>query len=243
MNCREIADKLSACQDGALEPGAAEQIRLHLDSCAACRSEMDALSRLADTVRAEMSPIEPPESFARMVMARLPERKRSRIYRPIFVWSGVAAVLLAVCLLLNSRLPNSTENRPVVAANKPVTDVPEAQPKQPAVMEQAWVHHGGRPARKAPRQLAVRERPAPAPEIVRGVRPVVVRRDESENIAEAAPLEHSGVELARVPIGDDKPAEYRTITASRDNSEPRESKVRLVARSQGGGFLIGLVVE
>jgi hypothetical protein len=65
MNCAECRDNLVACLEGLLEAEPARQCQAHLESCAACRSEHEALSRLQKRlvargqVAAEVSLVEP----------------------------------------------------------------------------------------------------------------------------------------------------------------------------------------
>ena len=65
MNCAECRDNLVACLEGLLEAEQARQCQAHLESCAACRAEYAAISRLQERlaargrVAAEVSLVEP----------------------------------------------------------------------------------------------------------------------------------------------------------------------------------------
>ena len=65
MNCAECRDNLVACLEGLLEAEPSRQCQAHLESCAACRAEYEAISRLQERlaargrVAAEVSLVEP----------------------------------------------------------------------------------------------------------------------------------------------------------------------------------------
>ena len=65
MNCVECRDNLVACLEGLLEAEQARQCQAHLESCAACRAEYAAISRLQERlaargrVAAEVALVEP----------------------------------------------------------------------------------------------------------------------------------------------------------------------------------------
>ena len=46
MNCAECRDNLVACLEGLLDNEQTRQCRAHFESCAACRAEYEATSRL-----------------------------------------------------------------------------------------------------------------------------------------------------------------------------------------------------
>lgn len=85
-----LGDLISAHLDGELGPGEAAEVAAHLDECAECRSEMEAVASARALVR-ELSPLTPPKP------ARMPAGRGRRIAA---VAASAAAVALAGALLV-----------------------------------------------------------------------------------------------------------------------------------------------
>jgi anti-sigma factor RsiW len=79
MNCKKVIPRLSAYQDGELSGGWSRELERHLESCAACQSELAALNGLVGNLCRLTPPAAAPEFFSR-IMAGLPikpEKKHS----------------------------------------------------------------------------------------------------------------------------------------------------------------------
>jgi anti-sigma factor RsiW len=77
MRCQLIIRLLSARQDGELSPARERQVALHLQGCAACRSEWQELLQVVQSLRRERPPAADP-FFATRVMAGLPAPRAGR---------------------------------------------------------------------------------------------------------------------------------------------------------------------
>lgn len=102
MNCPHIMRLLSACQDGELDPERRRQVELHLQGCAACRDEWQALQelerRLLRLSRPEVDPF-----FPTRVMAALPGRPgQGAFWRQAVAYAAVFAVIFLGGFLLQT---------------------------------------------------------------------------------------------------------------------------------------------
>lgn len=110
MNCAECRDNLVACLEGLLENERAAQCQEHLESCAACRSEYAALTRLHERLAAGgraaagVSLVVPVMRRVRNVRI---ERERDSIMTKLFTrwgWglgaaAGATAIVLATLMI------------------------------------------------------------------------------------------------------------------------------------------------
>jgi len=264
MNCKKFAGKLGAYQDGALNAEVAERIRAHLESCAACREELAALERLSDLIRPELAHADAPEGFAQRVMERLPEgrlafRRRSLI--SVFAWSAAALLLVVGALVfrcVSLRQPASIAKRehppaiharqPERASGKPTATGVEAPPIH------LWHKPKGEPVRRrlpatyTVRGQALRKPSAPRHGSDEGRQTLTpADMERLEELAARYRLANAGIELARVPIGEEKTATPGTVerepSAGRSESKDRKPGIKFVARSQDGRFSIGVTLE
>jgi anti-sigma factor RsiW len=97
MDCRGVAELLSAYLDGQLAGEVRRQVAAHLKTCSACQEELAWLARLDAALGALESPV--PPGLAERVLARLPhKRRRSR-------WQSVAlAASLVLGIILGGNL-------------------------------------------------------------------------------------------------------------------------------------------
>ena len=72
MKCRSVQKKLSAYQDGELEPKEQEQVRRHLLSCRACREQFAELERVW-RIAGQLEEIHPDQWFYRQVVRKIKE--------------------------------------------------------------------------------------------------------------------------------------------------------------------------
>lgn len=105
MRCSRAQDELSAYLDEELDARAREELRGHLQGCAACRAALDELRRTVESVRA-LPPAAAPAGFREGVMAKLQETPapaaepvetfRAPIWRRL--WPVAAAIFVAVMI-------------------------------------------------------------------------------------------------------------------------------------------------
>jgi hypothetical protein len=99
MNHDEIQLNLMAFHDKELSPGEAETVRLHVESCAACREILLRYERVVSVLLPQL-PIVPSEEFVQRVMRQVPAASGLRfpwgIFNPWFtpVFATGALVML-----------------------------------------------------------------------------------------------------------------------------------------------------
>ena len=115
MNCAECRDNLVACLEGLLEAEQSRQCQAHLESCAACRAEYAAISRLQERlvargrVAAEVSLVEP---VMRAVRQKQIEPERTTLMSLLFKnrWGfglGAAASAAAIVMVIALSTPSA----------------------------------------------------------------------------------------------------------------------------------------
>jgi hypothetical protein len=115
MNCAECRDNQVACLEGLLEAEPSRQFQAHLESCAACRAEYAAISRLQERlaargrVAAEVSLVEP---VMRAVRQKQNEPERTTLMSILLKnrWGfglGAAASAAAIFLVIALSAPNA----------------------------------------------------------------------------------------------------------------------------------------
>ena len=115
MNCAECRENLVACLEGLLEAEQSHQCQAHLESCAACRAEYGAITRLQERLAArgraaaEVSLVEP---VMRVVRQRQIEPERTTLMSLLFKsrWGfglGAAATAAAIILIIALAAPKA----------------------------------------------------------------------------------------------------------------------------------------
>lgn len=112
MNCTRIGPKLPLYAGGELSDRELEEVRAHLQTCAACREEAAALAAMDEQVRASWSEEVPvPETLDARVMRAVretqttaPRRGFAFQVRALLPRTALAAALVALCLLAVPRL-------------------------------------------------------------------------------------------------------------------------------------------
>jgi len=116
MRCEEIQTRLQEYLDGALSPGQAQAVEVHLARCAACREELTLL-RQVDEALAAWPALAEPADFTAQVMAQVSAMERGRgsspELRPVFRlgWAD-AAMSLAFAGAVTAVLAGSLWLRP-----------------------------------------------------------------------------------------------------------------------------------
>jgi len=111
MKCHSVQKKLSAYQDGELEPWEQEQVRGHLLSCRACREQFAELERVWKIV-GQFEEIHPDPWFYPQLVRKIKE-PRERGLLPGLQWvfpmlrtPAIASILLAIGILAGTYLGN-----------------------------------------------------------------------------------------------------------------------------------------
>ncbi|WHZ11676.1 MAG: hypothetical protein OJF60_002115 [Burkholderiaceae bacterium] len=82
MDCDEARDLLDAYADNALGLGEAARLNHHLQDCATCRAELDAIRDLGHALRAQAPYHRAPDALRRRVLAGLPQGAAAASPRP-----------------------------------------------------------------------------------------------------------------------------------------------------------------
>jgi len=111
MKCHNIQKRLSAYQDGELDPREQEQVRGHLLSCRACREQFAELERVWQTLGG-LGEIHPDPWFYRQVARKIKEPREQRLF-PRLQWVPrllpapvIVSILLVVGILTGTYLGN-----------------------------------------------------------------------------------------------------------------------------------------
>jgi TonB family protein len=105
QRCGSVREWLGAFADGELDPERAEQVRVHLETCAGCRRELDQiqeLNRLAKSVEHPKLAEDYWDWHRTKVWHGIRNRKRAPMpsYRPSFVWPKLAAAAAGLVVVL-----------------------------------------------------------------------------------------------------------------------------------------------
>jgi len=111
MKCSKVQKKLSAYQDGELEPTEQEQVKSHLLSCWDCREQFAELERVWKIV-GQFEEIHPDPWFYRQVVRKIKEHREpgllptiERFFQPLRT-PAIASILLAIGILAGTYLGN-----------------------------------------------------------------------------------------------------------------------------------------
>ena len=77
MNCKKVLLRLSAFQDGELALRQSQELESHLENCAPCRAELNALNQLVFTLR-RRTPTAAGPGFSSRIMAGLRRRPETK---------------------------------------------------------------------------------------------------------------------------------------------------------------------
>ena len=81
MDHKSAKDLFSDYLDGELPEEQMRELKAHLDQCAACRAELEALERTLSSLSG-LRPLPPPPDFGRKVQQRIRRRSRGRFFSP-----------------------------------------------------------------------------------------------------------------------------------------------------------------
>ncbi len=111
MKCRSVQKKLSAYQDGELDPKEQEQVKIHLLKCQSCSEQFAQLERTWQTL-GELKEIHPDPWFYSQLVRKIREpRERDLSLGLQWVFQrirtpAIASILLAVGILAGTYLGN-----------------------------------------------------------------------------------------------------------------------------------------
>jgi Putative zinc-finger len=132
-SCSEIRESFSDLLDGMLEPELARAMRFHLDSCLACRQELDEWESIQDCLRRVRRRQVPSEVSLRLRVKMSQELHRNVIgcwlvrfenfFRPVLLPSlgGVLTAIICVGLMMGEGVPpvSNTPDVPTDLATPP----------------------------------------------------------------------------------------------------------------------------
>lgn len=128
MTCREIKARLPLFLDGVLDGREAQDVLGHLEVCASCRAEAEAIRRFEDGLRAAAGQEVPvPPALARRIDAALAPRPwpvlgRRRLLQGAGVAAAASLAALAAVAVLR-RPPPPPETPPAWVLEAPVNDL------------------------------------------------------------------------------------------------------------------------
>ncbi len=112
MKCRNIQQKLSAYQDGELNPGEKQEVAIHIQGCRHCSKEFAELERVWQIV-GNLPEILPDEGFYGQIVTRINEQqehdRRSNFLRIFQLLRGpaIASILFIAGILAGGYLGNA----------------------------------------------------------------------------------------------------------------------------------------
>ena len=206
MTCLEVQTQLSAFLEESLDPIRMKAVDTHLNSCSACRAELNGLS---DCIRqvAELPMLEPPAGFARRVMAHVAEikvepsgwQRFKAALRATMPIQAAAVVMVAVLAVLLYQRDNDL-NQPVSA---PSVETSSALPSR---VEQETSSATDTAQSKAPSARADRREARP---------PLVAEKSAPERVSENR--------TAAAPSPEpEKPSENRMVARRRPTIQAQE---------------------
>lgn len=100
MNCKEVADRLSPFMDGELDSGLNERVSLHIESCDACKRDLESFRRIGGWMREVEAPVDTEGSWGRIEAAiptklRLSERRSMKWLVPALALAASVGFVLA----------------------------------------------------------------------------------------------------------------------------------------------------
>lgn len=152
MKCRSVQKKLSAYQDGELEPKEQERVRSHLLNCRACRNQFAELERVWQTLGG-VEEIHPDPWFYRQVVGKIKE-PHERGLLPNLQWvfqisrtPAIASIILIIGLLAGSYLGSILarcdlfpfQSSPVSDSQGVLTSVKAFDPAPPGTLAEGYL--------------------------------------------------------------------------------------------------------
>lgn len=104
MDHDSVKELLSDYLEGELPDEQRDEVKAHLDGCADCRAELEALERTLSSLSG-LRPLPPPPDFGRKVQQRIRRRSRGRFFSPETVltrvpWEWISFVIIMLMLVM-----------------------------------------------------------------------------------------------------------------------------------------------
>jgi anti-sigma factor RsiW len=116
MKCKRVILRLSAYQDGELSVLQTQELERHLEGCAACRSELEALNELIGRL-GRLTPPTPASDFFSRIMAGL----RTRPEKKYHLLPSLAYTLACLMIFISGFLLEISANGQPATAPQPTT--------------------------------------------------------------------------------------------------------------------------
>jgi len=100
MDCAQYAENMTAYLDGELCAADAEQMRLHLSSCAFCAGELGSLQEAADFIESHRKELEPRLESWNLVRARISQADSFSRFRSVRWRVALAALAIPAAFAL-----------------------------------------------------------------------------------------------------------------------------------------------
>ena len=113
MHCADVTENLSAWLDGELTAAEQEEIRVHLETCARCRSDLEALRRTIGAVAGLPGESAPTDLRARVMKDIATESPSARAPLWRVFWPAAAALLIGVAISLFYPTERQRVSRPM----------------------------------------------------------------------------------------------------------------------------------
>jgi hypothetical protein len=251
ITCKDIEEKLTACQEGVLSPEEKNLVENHLAACAQCASALADLKKTVELLR-ELPEVEPPPWFTQKIMAQVREKaeqKESLLKRffypfhikiPIEAFATLCVVALGLYVYKTSGPEIKTYQAPPAAIiEAPAKDVtvnkPEDRSKNIVL-----------PKTKSDKEILRQKEPVPQPSVQADMQrassePIMEKKEEvpaAAGVAPSAPMRSMVKEKdASVSVGTEK-KEERAEKAFRSAPQPQKADVNIQA-----GTIVTLSVE
>ena len=100
MNCKEVADNLSQFMDSELDSALKERVSLHLESCDACKRDLESFRRIGEWMREFEAPVDTELTWNRIEAAipsklRLSERRTVKWLAPALALAASVGFVMA----------------------------------------------------------------------------------------------------------------------------------------------------
>jgi anti-sigma factor RsiW len=134
MKCHSVQKKLSAYQDGELDPKEQERVKSHLLNCQSCREQFAELERTWQTL-GEVKEIHPDPWFYRQLVRKIEEPRQQGLlptierFLQLLRTPAIASILLAIGILAGAYLGNVMVRR----------DFSPFQPERPTYPQEVFL--------------------------------------------------------------------------------------------------------
>jgi hypothetical protein len=116
MTCETVRDALAAIRGGTLDAETADRVATHLDTCAECRADLEALEAIAPLAAGLPRALPPERDLWDGIQRRLrPRGVPGRITVPVWLLAAAAVILVAMSALVTRTLVDAGRTPTAVA--------------------------------------------------------------------------------------------------------------------------------